>query len=331
MHRGLRATGRWLERIAFGVLHLWCVGAIWYLANGSRWYTVLLALAFAVGVPVLWFRYPTHRRRMWLGLGGAVLALGLLGLLKQPRTDRAWVPEMARAAIVHIEGEQLRIENVRDSRYRSKHSFDVHWRTESFDLRELERLDFLVERFHAWDALAHTLLSFGFRDGRQIVVSVELRREIGESFHPIAGVYRQFELHYVIGTERDLLGLRTNMRKSPSWLYPIRAAPERIRAVFVSMLRRADALRRAPEFYNTLTSSCTTNIAWHVRELVPGRVPRDIRILLPGHAAALAHEIGLIDTDLPLDAAMHAFRIDEVAQEGPLDETYSERIRSRRP
>lgn len=331
MKRVLRAAGRGLARTTFVLAHLWCVGAVWFLTNGPRWWTIALALLLLVALPVAWYRWPSHRKQLWAVAGGAVLALFLLGLLKQPRTDRDWTPDMARVPIVHRAGDQVRIENVRDFLYRGEEDYDVVWLDQTYDARDLVSIDFLVERFHAWDALAHTLLSFGFRDGRRLVISVEVRREAGESFHPVAGIYRQFELQYVIGTERDLLGLRTNVRKSRAWLYPVRTTPERMRAVFLAMVARADALRQEPEFYNTLTSSCTTNIAWHVRELVPGRIPRDVRILLPGHAAALAHELDLIDTDLPLADAMAAYRIDVVAQEGPLDEHYSVRIRSRRP
>ena len=311
--------------------HLWCVGAVWWLTNGSRWWTITLALLVLIALPVAWYRWPERRKQCWAILGGTVVVLVLLGLFKQPRTDRDWTPDMARAPVVEIDSDLVRVENIRDATYRTETDYDVHWRGDTYDVRDLVELDFLVERFHAWDALAHTLLSFGFRDGRRLVISVELRREVGESFHPIAGIYRQFELHYVVGTERDLLGLRTNVRKSRAWLYPIRTTPERMRAVFLAMLERAESLRQAPEFYNTLTSSCTTNIVWHVRDLLPGRIPRDVRILFPGHAAALAHEIGLLDTDLPLDEAMEAFRIDAVGQEGALDASYSERLRSRRP
>lgn len=325
------AAARWLGRLAFVLAHLWCVGAIWFLGSGTRWYLAVLALLYALVLPAAWFLLPRRRRQLALGFLALVGVLALVGFLKRPSTERDWTRDMVRPPVVSIDGHTVRIEHVRDCVYRSETDYDVRWRDEAFDLRELDQVDFLVERFHAWDALAHTLLSFGFRDGRRVTISVELRREKGEGFHPVAGIYQQFELMYVVGTERDVLGLRTNHRGSRAWLYPVRTTPERMRGVFLAMLRRADALGREPEFYNTLTSSCTTNIVTHVRDLVPGRIPRDLRILVPGHAAALAHEIGLIDTDLPLDEAMDAFRIDRVAREGPLDGDYSRRIRSRRP
>jgi hypothetical protein len=199
-----------------------------------------------------------------------------------------------------------------------------------FDLGALRSIDFMVERFHADVFLAHTLLTFGFDDGARVVISIELRKEAGESFDPIAGLFKQYELMYVVGTEQDLIGLRTNHRRSRVWLYPIQTTPERMRALFLDMLERARTLAGKPEFYNSLTSSCTTNIADHVRVLVPGRISLDWRILFPGYAGELAHELDLIDTDLPFDEAEDRFRIDLTAQEQPIGDDFSQRIRSGR-
>jgi hypothetical protein len=250
---------------------------------------------------------------------------------QQASNDRVWTADMATLPQVMIDETHVDIRNVRDCTYQTEDVCELRLRDERYDLSTLRTVDFLVERFHAYDFLAHTLLTFGFADGRHIAISVELRREEGESFHPVAGIYNQYEIMYVIGTEQDLIGLRTNYRKSRTWLYPIRTTPERMQALFLDMLRRAQKLARAPEFYNTLGSSCTTNIVDHVRLLVPGRIPLDWRVLFPGHAGELAFELGLVDTTLSAEEAMPAFRIDELAQQGPVDRSFSERIRSKRP
>jgi hypothetical protein len=74
---------------------------------------------------------------------------------------------------------------------------------------------------------------------------------------------------YVIGDERDLVKLRTNYRRDRVYLYPIRTTRERKVTMFLSMLRRANLLRAHPEFYNTLTNTCTTNLVEHVNTIVP--------------------------------------------------------------
>jgi hypothetical protein len=56
-------------------------------------------------------------------------------------------------------------------------------------------------------------------------------------------------------------------------------------------------------------------------------VPFSLRVYLPGYAGELAHELGLIATDLPFDDARRRHRIDEVARSLPVDADFSRRIR----
>ncbi len=252
-------------------------------------------------------------------------------VLTPPKAKRDWEPDVEVVSTFVPVGSQLRVTGVRNCHYRSSNDFDVRYEERTLDLHALSSVDFMVERFHPFKGIAHTLLSFGFDDGQHICVSVEIRRERGESYHPLAGLYRQYELVYVVGTEQDLIGLRTNHRKSDVWLYPIRTTRERMRLLFVDMLTRAAALGIQPEYYHTLTNNCTTNMVDHVLELAPKRIPFDWRILLPGFAGELAHELGLIDTDLPLQEAMNHYRIDELARTATsMDASFSRHIRSRR-
>lgn len=322
----LARFGRVLGRLAFVGVHLWMVGAVWYSGLGPEPLPKLLALVLLIGVPVAWYRHGNRRRVLWTFVSLAVLVIALWQL-KRPSADRAWTPDMRRPPGVTVVGDLVTIRGIRDCRYRSADDYDVRHYDRTFDLRQLRSIDYVVERFHRWDALAHTLLSFGFEQGRHVCISIELRREVGEAFHPVAGLFREFELMYVIASEQDVIGLRTNHRKSKVWLYPIRTTQERKRALFLDMLNRAQELADEPEFYNTVLSSCTTNIVDHVRLLVPGQVPLDYRILLPGYSGELAYELGLIDTELSFAEAEARYRIDERAQGAPIGEDFSTRIR----
>jgi hypothetical protein len=146
-------------------------------------------------------------------------------------------------------------------------------------------------------------VSFGFSDGSYVAISVELRREPGETFSPVKGLLKQYELMYVVADERDVIRLRTGHRHDEVYLYPVRADAGQRRRLFVSMLTRANRLREHPEFYNTLTNTCTTNIVRHVNEIAPGKVPLSYKVLLPGYSDRLAYDLGLLDTDLPFDEA----------------------------
>jgi hypothetical protein len=138
---------------------------------------------------------------------------------------------------------------------------------------------------------------------------------------------RRFEIMYVIGDERDLIGLRTNVRGDDVYVYPIRAPREKIRALFVEMLARANALYERPEFYNTLTNNCTTNILAHANRITPNRIPYGKEVLLPGYADELAQRLGLIDTELTLEEARVRFLVNERARMFAGDPDFSLKIR----
>ena len=260
-------------------------------------------------------------------LTAGVLAFLLFG--PEPSNDRDWTPDQARLPWAELAGRRVEVHNVRNARYRSAEDYDVALEDRSYDLDRLRSAWFVVEPFESqdWEGPAHTLMSFGFAGGDYVAISVEIRKEKREEFSPWKGLLRQYEVMYVVGDERDLIQLRTNHRRDPVYLYPVRAPRERIEQMFVSMLRRANHLRQEPEHYNTLTNTCTTNIVRHVNELVPGRVSWSYKVLLPGYSDELAYELGLIDTQLPFSAAKHHFRIDDDALRAAGRDDFSRWIR----
>ena len=59
-------------------------------------------------------------------------------------------------------------------------------------------------------------------------------------------------------------------------------------------MHRIDALRTQPEFYNTLTTNCTTNI-WTNNHVNPGRVPLSWKILASGYVPEYLYEQGRLE------------------------------------
>jgi hypothetical protein len=244
------------------------------------------------------------RLRLLLRLAAALVLLpavgyGILALVIRPSNDRNWSPDQERLVRATFVDDSVHIANARNARYRSVSDYDVHWEDRSYDLRRLESVWFIVEPFSDLRGPAHTFLSFGFADGQHVAISVELRKEVGETFHPLRGLLRQYELQYVVGDERDLIGLRANHRRDSVFVYPVRTTPEKMRELFRAMLERANGLAERPEFYNTLWSSCTTNIVAHINDIAPQRVPFSFKVLLPAYSDELAYDLGLLDTALP--------------------------------
>lgn len=276
-------------------------------------------------------KLPRHPVRCTLLVLVVVAIVGylLLILFVHPSNERKWSPDQQRLATAEFSGDNVRVHNVRNASYRSTTEFDVHWENRNYDLRRLESVWYVVEPFASWRGPAHTFLSFGFDDGKYVAISVEIRKEQGESFSPFLGLLRQYELTYIIGDERDLIGLRTNYRHDDVYLYPVRATPDAARTLFVSMLKRANALAMQPEFYNTLTSTCTSNIVDHINLIAAEPIAFGYKILLPAYSDDLAFDLGLIDTDLPREQFRAAFRINDLALKHADSAHFSEAIRSR--
>lgn len=249
-------------------------------------------------------------------------------LLVRPRTDREWNEDQARLPEVAFRGDTVHIRNVRNFDYQAVDRWTARWEDREYDLAGLESAWFVVEPFGDVRGPAHTFVSFGFRDGRYLAVSVEVRKEKGETYDPLKGLFRKYELMYVVGDERDLVRLRSNHRRDSVFLYRAAVGPDKARALLEDMLRRADALRERPEFYNTLTSTCTTNIVAHVNRIAPKRVPFSYKVLLPAFADELAYDIGLLDTSVPFAELRVRSLINARALAADADPEFSRRIRA---
>ncbi len=260
-------------------------------------------------------------------IAALVLAWIIFVLATPPRTDRDWNLDQAVLPDISIDGDVVSIKNIRNFDYRTTTDYTPAYYDRTINVRNIEKVWYMVEPFSGNSGAAHTLLSFGLNDGSYISVSVEIRKEKGESFSPVKGLLRQYELMYVIADERDVIRLRSNYRHDQVFLYPIKADKEKVQSLFLGMLERAKKLQEDPEYYNTLTSTCTTNIVRHINDLVPGRVPYDFRTLLPAHSDALAYELGLIDTDLTFEEARLKYNINERAETYGDSLEFSKKIR----
>lgn len=167
------------------------------------------------------------------------------------------------------------------------------------------------------------------KGGEYVAISVEIRKEKGESFSPIKGLFRQYEIVYVVADESDVIKLRTNYRKDDVFLYPVQTSKENMQKLFVSILERANKLAVEPEFYNTLTNTCTTNLVSHVNEIVPGRVPFSYKILMPAYSDELAQNIGLVDSSIPIEELRAKYHINNNAMTYADDPLFSQKIRGK--
>jgi hypothetical protein len=165
-------------------------------------------------------------------------------------------------------------------------------------LSQLAGVDFFLS-YWKMGPVAHTFVSFCFDNAPPVCISIEVGTEVHEAFAPVASLFKQSELIYVVGDERDLVRVRTNYREEEVYLYRIRTSPERARRLFLVYLDRINELVDRPDFYNLLSNNCTVIIVRAAN--AAGRDGGfDIRYLLNGLIDRYLYEVGVVNTTLPL-------------------------------
>lgn len=246
-------------------------------------------------------------------IGVAILIWTIPVLIFHPSNDRDWTVDQAILPSANIEGNMVTIHNIRNFTYASTTSYTPDYYDKVFDLDKIKNVYYIVEPFSGYKGAAHTFLSFEFAGDEFVAISVEIRKEKGETFSALKGLFRQYELMYVIADERDVVKLRSNYRKDQVYVYPIQTTKEKRQALFLDMVTRANTLQENPEFYNTLTSTCTTNIASHVNKITPKKVPFSFKLLFPENSDMLAYELGLIDNSISFEEARAKYLINDRA------------------
>jgi hypothetical protein len=257
---------------------------------------------------------------------GCVCALLMTGC-RGPSNNRDWAPNQAVLPTADFNGNLVTVHNIRNTTYRTAEDYTVHHYDKTFDLDKLNSVDFIMVPLPEVPGGAHTFLSFGF-DGRDYVaVSVEVRRQKGEEFSALRSLSEPYEIMYVVGDERDLIGLRTVYWLSDTYMYQANTRPEQMRALFVDVLKRANQLAAKPEYYNLVTNNCTTNIVRHINNVSPNRIPYSYEVLFPAYADRLAYEMGLIKVDETFTRTRENARVNELAYIYRNDPDFSIRIR----
>jgi hypothetical protein len=318
-------AGIWL--LCKVLLVAWAALAIYY--SNLPWAELRLGLAIAFSAFAIWGLWLTRRRLMPAAVAGLFLGVVVWWFSIAPSHDRNWRPEVAVMPRAVIDGDHVRLTGVRDFEYRTRNDFTVRHEEREVQLSHLVALDFYVSYFME-GPVGHTFLSFIFDNASPLTISIETRPEVGEGFAPIASMFKQFELIYVVGSERDLVGVRTNHRHEPTYLYRLNTSAEDARRLFLVYLARINELADRPEFYHLLSNSCTINIVRYAN--AAGRVGRlDIRHFLNGFIDSYLYRSGRVDTTLPFDELRRRSLINDAAQAADGASSFSQRIRASLP
>lgn len=305
------------------LLTFWAGAALYFDVRVS-WLRIPLAATYLVAVAAVWIFI--KRRRLATGLTVAGFALVFTWWLAlQPSNDRDWQADVAVLPYAEIKGNQVTIHHIRNCDYRTETDFDVRHYDRSFDLDQIRSADLFMVYWGS-PLIAHTMVSFGFEGGDPICFSIETRKEKGEGYSAVKGLFRQFELVYVAADERDLVRLRTNYRRGEEvYLFRLNASRQQVRVLFLDYLGRLNSLRRQPEWYSAVTHNCTTAI--RTQRAAADRAPWDWRMLANGRSDELLYQHGAITTHLPLAELKERCHVNARARAADPSANFSQQIR----
>ncbi|MGB3836426.1 DUF4105 domain-containing protein [Castellaniella sp.] len=309
----------------------WGMGALRFQAPGGfvgrlLWMVLWLVLG-GMAIASIWLPWAWLHLARWAWIAAGILML-LWWFSLRPSNQRLWADDVARSLQGQIDGQVVTLRNIRNFDWRSDTDYTVRWQDARYDLETLLSVDMALS-YWMGPAIAHTLVSFGFADGRHLVFSVEIRKERDEAYSAAGGFFKQFERSIVAAEERDILYVRAGPRGEQVFLYPVQMPPTAVRQLFLAYVKSANRLAQTPRFYNTLTANCTTLVYDMVRPIVPG-LPMDIRLILSGYLPQYLYRHHGLDNTRPLDVLRRQADITaRAAQAGPA-EVFSRQIRQPR-
>ncbi len=330
MVRVLKCAGVFIGAIVVILMTAWGALAIWY-SNLSESHVRTGLTGLFVLATLLAFVFLRRRRRTLAGLLVVFAGIVVWWLSIPASNDRNWQPDVAVLPYAVVKGEQVTIYNIRNLNYRTETDYDVRYYDKTFDLNQLDSVD-LIAVYWMGDAIAHIMLSFGFQEKDFVTFSIETRKEEGEEYSTLKGFFKQYELIFIVGDERDLIRVRTDYRKPPEdvYLYRGRLTQENSRKFFMEYVRQINSMKEKPEWYNTLTTNCTTDVVRLIRAY-GGQARYNWKVLLSGYAPQYAYENGSLDTRIPFEVLRKLSYINPKARAVGDDPEFSRKIRESLP
>ena len=244
-----------------------------------------------------------------------------------PSLNKNWKADVALLPEVHIDDKQISIKNFRNFIYENKNSFSKTYEEKNYSLDDLEGTDFIISYWDNYRSIGHTFVSFRFKGQTPLCISVEVRKEQGEKYHPVKGLFKQYELIYVIGDERDMIPLRTKHRAEETFLYPLTISKEQSERFLLSLLEGAQKLHSKPTFYHSISQNCTTTLVNHVNTVPDFKIKVNYDLIMNGLSDYAVYKMEGISNDLDFAVMKRCCYITKIANSLPLDDEFSRKIR----
>lgn len=306
---------------------LWGALALWYrlpLQPAGKYGAI--AVFLIPGAFALIHVFIRRGRQSLIVYGLFLAAVMLWWQTLDPPATGDWQPAVARQVTGQIEGDLLTLDNVRAFQWRSDDDVSEIWETRSYDLSQLQTLDLFLS-YWGDPKMAHFMLSFGFSDGEYLTWSVEVRRERGSVYSPVADFFKEHTLVIVAAEEYDVVGLRSNIWENDVHLFRLADHKGAKRALLEGYVADANALARQPRWYNSIFTNCTT-VVFKTMKALGLDIPFDWRMVVNGYLPEYLYDMGALNMDYSVDELRRLGRIAENARTTGLVPGYSEAVRA---
>ncbi len=306
---------------------VWGAMALFYQAPGTAPVRILIAALWAAVSLFALYAYLRWHPRLASLLYPLLIAALLFWWNAIPASNsRDWADEVAHIVAGVVNGPEVTLANVRNFDWRTSTDYTARWENRTYDLDKLASVDLLLSYWSS-PAIAHTLVSFGFEDGQFVTFSVEIRKERTESFSEIGGFFKQFEMSVIAADERDIVRVRTNVRKEDVYLYRLNIPKPAMRSLFLSYVDIANGLNETPQYYNTITANCTTIVFAMINHIASGALPLDYRLILSGYLPSYIIGVNGFTPGFTLEQLESGGAISKRAQAADNAPDFSNRIR----
>jgi hypothetical protein len=234
-------------------------------------------------------------------------AIGARTAIRTPSLSRTWDEDVRVLAGVELNPDgAVTLTDVRDWSYAvdsivAQSYFDATF--EPTDIVDVWMYEQVLDGERG--LIAHTFVVFEFDstygERRFLGLSVETRREVGETYSLVGGMLRKFEVTHIWATEHDLVTRRVLYLDYPLTRFRLVLTPEQRARVFVRFAEETRALAAEPDWYNTVTRNCTSSLVRYANESRPGAIPWHYSWVLTGRMDEYLAELGYIDPSYRLD------------------------------
>lgn len=246
----------------------------------------------------------TRRRKIAAGLvallGVGVFAIIVLLLVRRPSLTRDWDEDVrVLSGVEDLPDGSIRLTAVRDWRYSQDAVLSKEYRPVVYDPADVVGLWAYEQELGLGGRIAHTFLVFEFPerygDDRWLGLSVETRREVGETYSLVGGVLQKFEVTHIWAREEDLVRRRVEYLDYPLTRYRVTVENETAARLFRQFTRETAELAVTPRWYNTLTTNCTNSLIRYVNTVDPGAIPWHYSFIFTGRTDDYLARLGYLD------------------------------------